>query len=339
MRVGDMHALPWDDARFDVVTSFRGIWGTTPEALDEVLRVLAPGGRVGLTVWGHIKVSPGAWALAPFRLAAEPKVANQAAMVALGTARRRGAAARGRRFRRRRAGRHAVRLGVRRPGEPTRARWPRPGPPTRRSRPSARRRSGTPRSAARSGSARGAPAARRDRRDRLPRSEATDVKRGIPRPVVSSLTTAVQAAADRRRGPTAHRLVNAGSISPIRRAVATAREREGSCSLRSTADTEGERLGHGPRRGTVLARAAQPPEQLPDVPRAAALDREVPHRVDPAADVVEVAAGPGRLGHPGRADQHPLALARGLGHLPGLRGGRRVGAGAGARACPAPRAR
>ena len=67
LRVGDMHALPWDDDTFDVVTSFRGIWGTTPGAIAEVHRVLVPGGRVGLTVWGHIKASPGAWALAPFR--------------------------------------------------------------------------------------------------------------------------------------------------------------------------------------------------------------------------------------------------------------------------------
>jgi uncharacterized peroxidase-related enzyme len=84
LQVGDMHALPWDDETFDVVTSFRGIWGTTPDAVLEVARVLRPGGRLGLTVWGHIKASPGAWALAPFALAAEPKVANQAAMVSLG---------------------------------------------------------------------------------------------------------------------------------------------------------------------------------------------------------------------------------------------------------------
>jgi SAM-dependent methyltransferase/alkylhydroperoxidase family enzyme len=84
IRVGDMHALPWDDGSFDVVTSFRGIWGTTPDALAEVHRVLAPGGRVGITVWGHIKASPGAWALRPFTLAPQPKVENQAAMVALG---------------------------------------------------------------------------------------------------------------------------------------------------------------------------------------------------------------------------------------------------------------
>ncbi len=84
LRVGDMHALPWEDGVFDVVTSFRGIWGTTPGAMSEVHRVLVPGGRVGLTVWGHIKASPGAWALSPFSLATPPKVENQAAMVALG---------------------------------------------------------------------------------------------------------------------------------------------------------------------------------------------------------------------------------------------------------------
>ncbi len=84
LRVGDMHALSWDDDSFDVVTSFRGIWGTTPEALDEARRVLKPGGRLGITVWGHIKASPGAWALSPFLLASEPKVENQAAMVSLG---------------------------------------------------------------------------------------------------------------------------------------------------------------------------------------------------------------------------------------------------------------
>jgi SAM-dependent methyltransferase/alkylhydroperoxidase family enzyme len=84
LRVGDMHALPWEDGAFDVVTSFRGIWGTTPGVMSEVHRVLVPGGRVGITVWGHIKASPGAWVLAPFTLAAAPKVENQANMVALG---------------------------------------------------------------------------------------------------------------------------------------------------------------------------------------------------------------------------------------------------------------
>jgi SAM-dependent methyltransferase len=70
IRVGDMNALPWEPASFDVVTSFRGIWATTPGAVGEIYRVLRPGGRAGITVWGHLKMSPGAWALAPLRLAA-----------------------------------------------------------------------------------------------------------------------------------------------------------------------------------------------------------------------------------------------------------------------------
>lgn len=84
LRLGDMRELPWPDGAFDVVTSFRGIWGTTTEVLAEVFRVLKPGGRLGLTVWGHIKASPGSWAMAPLALADEPKVAGQAAMVRLG---------------------------------------------------------------------------------------------------------------------------------------------------------------------------------------------------------------------------------------------------------------
>lgn len=84
LRVGDMGALPWPDSSFDVATSFRGVWATTPHAVGEMARVLVPGGRIGITVWGHIKRSPGAWALSPFSIAAAPKVANQAAMVSLG---------------------------------------------------------------------------------------------------------------------------------------------------------------------------------------------------------------------------------------------------------------
>jgi len=84
IRVGDMNALPWADASFDVATSFRGIWATTPVAVSEINRVLVPGGRVGLTVWGHLKKSPGAWALAPFKMATSATLESQAAMVSLG---------------------------------------------------------------------------------------------------------------------------------------------------------------------------------------------------------------------------------------------------------------
>jgi SAM-dependent methyltransferase/alkylhydroperoxidase family enzyme len=84
IRVGDMAALPWDDASFDVVTSFRGLWATTPEAIAEARRVLRPGGRIGVTTWGHVKMSPGLWALTPFTLAAPEKVDAQARMKSLG---------------------------------------------------------------------------------------------------------------------------------------------------------------------------------------------------------------------------------------------------------------
>lgn len=84
IRVGDMAALPWADASFDVVTSFRGLWATTPTALGEARRVLRQGGRVSLTTWGHVKASPGFWALMPFSLAPEEKVREQADMKSLG---------------------------------------------------------------------------------------------------------------------------------------------------------------------------------------------------------------------------------------------------------------
>lgn len=84
LRAGDMRELPWEDRSFDVVTSFRGIWGTTPEVLAEVHRVLVPGGRFGLTVYGDLRTSSGAWALSPFRLATPSQRQHNADMVALG---------------------------------------------------------------------------------------------------------------------------------------------------------------------------------------------------------------------------------------------------------------
>jgi SAM-dependent methyltransferase len=84
IRVGDMQALPWADETFEVVTSFRAIWGTTPAAVDEARRVLAPGGRLALTVWGNVGKSAGAWMMEPFQWAEESKVRHQRDMVALG---------------------------------------------------------------------------------------------------------------------------------------------------------------------------------------------------------------------------------------------------------------
>lgn len=54
-QVGDMFALPFADDRFDVATSFNGIWKGCDGALAEAHRVLVPSGRLGLTYWGSFE--------------------------------------------------------------------------------------------------------------------------------------------------------------------------------------------------------------------------------------------------------------------------------------------
>lgn len=64
LQAGDMCALPWADATFDMATSFNGVWNVEP-AIAEMARVLKPGGRFGLSSWGSFANNDLATVLAP----------------------------------------------------------------------------------------------------------------------------------------------------------------------------------------------------------------------------------------------------------------------------------
>ena len=53
LRLGSMFDLPWSDASFDVVLSINGIWGGCGDALQEMRRVVRPGGFTAISFWGN----------------------------------------------------------------------------------------------------------------------------------------------------------------------------------------------------------------------------------------------------------------------------------------------
>jgi len=71
VRVGDIHALPFGDASFDVVTGFNSFQfaDEVGVAMGEAARVVKPGGRVAVQVWGRpqrCELLAAIGALAPF---------------------------------------------------------------------------------------------------------------------------------------------------------------------------------------------------------------------------------------------------------------------------------
>ena len=84
IRVGDMFALPFEDASFDVATSFRGIWGNGLAALREACRVVRPGGKVGVSFWGNQRRMEAYPLFAVLGQTTEAERANTGAMVSIG---------------------------------------------------------------------------------------------------------------------------------------------------------------------------------------------------------------------------------------------------------------
>ncbi len=74
VRVGDLEALPYDDATFDVVTAFNSVqYASAPAAaVAELARVTRPGGRVAIGVWGEPSRCQTESAFAAVRAVAPP---------------------------------------------------------------------------------------------------------------------------------------------------------------------------------------------------------------------------------------------------------------------------
>jgi ubiquinone/menaquinone biosynthesis C-methylase UbiE len=69
-QLGSATAMPFPDASFDVVLCQQGLqyFPDRQAAMNEIARVLVPGGQVSLNVWGRIErqaFSPRSWTHAP----------------------------------------------------------------------------------------------------------------------------------------------------------------------------------------------------------------------------------------------------------------------------------
>jgi SAM-dependent methyltransferase len=84
MKTGDMFALPFATASFDVATSFRGIWGNCLDALREARRVVRPGGKVGLSFWGNQRRMPAYPLFAVLGQTSQTELDNTRTMVNIG---------------------------------------------------------------------------------------------------------------------------------------------------------------------------------------------------------------------------------------------------------------
>ncbi len=87
-REGMAEALPYDAGEFDVVVSQFGLmfFEDRQRALQEMLRVLRPGGRLAVAVWDRLETSPGYAAMTALlqRLFGEPVAAGLRAPFVLG---------------------------------------------------------------------------------------------------------------------------------------------------------------------------------------------------------------------------------------------------------------